>query len=191
MEVAVEAAPAVWEMLKEIVDNLSEGAEEFRNTLLKAKTTTERLRTNINAMRCGDPGADRKRLREDAHVFVKIVVKLSNMVKTHGTSHAVFSDLLGKMLALTNATQEFVMLLHVSSFSPSTPRPYCPMTAILAPSAVGLIAEDGRLGANLSRSRSSTQPKTLKLFGHIAAPRSALPNQSFNIPRMRDTSDEG
>lgn len=191
VEVAVEAAPVVWEMLKEIVDNLSEGAEEFRNTLLKAKSTTERLRTNINAMRCGDPGADRKRLREDAHVFVKIVVKLSNLVKTHGTSHAVFSDLLGKMLALTNATQEFVMLLHVSSFSPSTPRPYSPMTAILAPSAVGLIAEDGRLGANLSRSRSSTQPKTLKLFGHITAPRSALPNQSFNIPRMRDTSDEG
>ncbi|KAG2348422.1 hypothetical protein BDR05DRAFT_980623 [Suillus weaverae] len=192
MEVAVEAAPAVWEMLKEIVDNLSEGAEEFRNTLLKAKSTTERLRTNINAMRCGDPGADRKGLREDAHVFVKIVVKLSNLVKTHGTSHAVFSDLLGKMLALTNATQEFVMLLHVSSFSPSTtPRPYSPMTAILAPSAVGLIAEDGRLGANLSRSRSSTQPKTLKLFGHITTPRSALPNQSFNIPRMRDTSDEG
>lgn len=192
MEVAVEAAPAVWEMLKEIVDNLSEGAEEFRNTLLKAKSTTERLRTNINAMRCGDPGADRKGLREDAHVFVKIVVKLSNLVKTHGTSHAVFSDLLGKMLALTNATQEFVMLLHVSSFSPSTtPRPYSPMTAILAPSTVGLIAEDGRLGANLSRCRSSTQPKTLKLFGHITAPRSALPNQSFNIPRMRDTSDEG
>ncbi|KAG1849124.1 RAM signaling pathway protein-domain-containing protein [Suillus subalutaceus] len=191
VEVAVEAAPAVWEMLKEIVDNLSEGAEEFRNTLLKAKSTTERLRTNINAMRCGDPGADRKRLREDAHVFVKIVVKLSNLVKTHGTSHAVFSDLLGKMLALTNATQEFVMLLHVSSFSPSTPRPYSPMTAILAPSAVGLIAEDGRLGANLSRSRSSTQPKALKVFGHITAPRSALPNQSFNIPRIRDTSDEG
>ncbi|KAG0705293.1 RAM signaling pathway protein-domain-containing protein [Suillus ampliporus] len=192
MEVAVEAAPAVWEMLKEIVDNLSEGAEEFRNTLLKAKSTTERLRSNINAMRCGDPGADRKGLREDAHVFVKIVVKLSNMVKTHGTSHAVFSDLLGKMLALTHATQEFVMLLHVSSFSPSsTPRPYSPMTAILAPSAVRLTADDGRLGANLSRSRSSTQPKTLKLFGHITAPRSALPNQSFNIPRMRDTSDEG
>lgn len=192
MEVAVEAAPAVWEMLKEMVDNLSEGAEEFRNTLLKAKSTTERLRTNINAMRCGDPGADRKGLREDAHVFVKIVVKLSNLVKTHGTSHAVFSDLLGKMLALTNATQEFVMLLHVSSFSPSTtPRPYSPMTAILAPSTAGLIAEDGRLGANLSRCRSSTQPKTLKLFGHITAPRSALPNQSFNIPRMRDTSDEG
>lgn len=192
MEVAVEAAPAVWEMLKEIVDNLSEGAEEFRNTLLKAKSTTDRLRTNINAMRCGDLGADKKGLREDAHVFVKIVVKLSNLVKTHGTSHAVFSDLLGKMLALTNATQEFVMLLHVSSFSPSTtPRPYSPMTAILAPSTAGLIAEDGRLGANLSRCRSSTQPKTLKLFGHITAPRSALPNQSFNIPRMRDTSDEG
>lgn len=191
MEVAVKAAPAVWEMLKEIVDNLSEGAEEFRISLLKAKSTTERLRTNINAMRCGDPGADRKGLREDAHVFVKIVVKLSNLVKTHGTSHAVFSDLLGKMLALTNATQEFVMLLHVSSFSPSTPRPYSPLTAILAPSAVALIAEDGRLGANLSRSRSSTQPKALKLTGPITAPRSALPNQSFNIPRMRDTSDEG
>ena len=72
MEVAVEAAPAVWEVLKEIVENLSEGAEDIRNTLLKAKSTTERLRSNISAMRCG-AGADRKGLREDAHVFVKVI----------------------------------------------------------------------------------------------------------------------
>jgi hypothetical protein len=72
MEVAVEAAPAVWEVLKEIVENLSEGAEDIRNTLLKAKSTTERLRSSISAMRCG-AGADRKGLREDAHVFVKVI----------------------------------------------------------------------------------------------------------------------
>jgi hypothetical protein len=73
MEIAVEAAPAVWEMLKGIVDNLSEGADDIRNTLLKARSTTERLRSNISTMRCGDPGADRKGLREDAHVFVKVI----------------------------------------------------------------------------------------------------------------------
>lgn len=73
MEIAVEAAPAVWEMLKEIVDNLSEGADDVRNTLLKARSTTERLRSNISAMRCGDPGAARRGLREDAHVFVKVI----------------------------------------------------------------------------------------------------------------------
>jgi hypothetical protein len=76
MEIAVGAAPAVWEMLKDIVDNLSEGAGDLRNTLLKAESTTGRLRSNIGAMRCGEPGADKKALREDAHVFVKVITFL-------------------------------------------------------------------------------------------------------------------
>ncbi|KIJ63249.1 hypothetical protein HYDPIDRAFT_29512 [Hydnomerulius pinastri MD-312] len=217
MEAAVDSAPAVWEMMKEIVTSLSETpgtSQDIENSLIKAGAITERLRANIIATRVGDPASDRKALREDAHVFVKTVVKLSNVIKTYGSSHALFPDLRAKMVALTNSTQEFVMLLHVSSFSPSsTPRPYSPMTGVLAHSnftngisssnyATGLQSnfaittanggagagggglEDNRLGANLSRSRSTQQPKALKLVAPGSSrdiPRSALPSQSFNI----------
>ncbi|KAG6335723.1 hypothetical protein ID866_3365 [Astraeus odoratus] len=188
MERAVDAAPAVWEMMKELCTSMSESSEDIDGALCKAKIITERLRTNLHATRCGDPASDRKALREDAHVFVKTVVKLSNVIKAHGSTHALFPDLRAKMVSLTNSTQEFVMLLHVSSFSPSvTPRPYSPMTNGLPPH-VAAIVEDNRLGASLSRSRSAQQPKALKLVAPPARelPRSALPNQTFNInPPLR------
>ncbi|KAH7889999.1 RAM signaling pathway protein-domain-containing protein [Phlebopus sp. FC_14] len=207
MEAAVDSAPAVWEMMKEIVGSMPDtpaSSQDVQESLSNATAVTERLRANIVAMRSGDPSSDRKALREDAHVFVKTVVKLSNVIKTYGSSHALFPDLRAKMIALTNSTQEFVMLLHVSSFSPSlTPRPYTPITNILQSNFNGGI-EDYRLGTNLSRSRSTQQPKTLKLVAPSTRelPRSALPHQSFNIAlpqrygdgikdRTRDAADEG
>lgn len=77
------------------------------------------------------------------------------------------------------------MLLHVSSFSPSsTPLPYSPMTSTPVHStnaAANLRGLDDKLGASLSRSWSTHQPKALKLVA--PGSRSALPNQSqFNIP---------
>ncbi|KAF8842515.1 hypothetical protein BDN67DRAFT_1035971 [Paxillus ammoniavirescens] len=192
MEAAVESAPAVWDTMKEIVGSLSEmpgTSQDIQDSIEKAKDITERLRANILSTRAGDPAADRKALREDAHMFVKTVVKLSNVIKTYGSSHALFPDLRAKMVALTNSTQEFVMLLHVSSFSPSTtPRPYSPVTKGLAQFANGAGSgnrlENFRLGTNLSRSRSTQQPNTLKLAVPWSSniSRSALPSQSqFHI----------
>ncbi|KAL4065259.1 RAM signaling pathway protein-domain-containing protein [Scleroderma citrinum] len=183
MERAVDAAPAVWEMMKEFTTSTSASLDtdhDIDESLAKAKIVTERLRTNLHATRCGDPASDRKALREDAHVFVKTVVKMSNIIKAHGSTHALFPDLRAKVISLTNSTQEFVMLLHVSSFSPSaTPRPYSPMTNVLHPSNI----DENKLGASLSRSRSAQQPKALKLVAPPVRelPRSALPNQTFNI----------
>ncbi|KAI6117554.1 RAM signaling pathway protein-domain-containing protein, partial [Pisolithus croceorrhizus] len=186
MERAVDAAPAVWEMMKEFVTSVSEPpatSQDLDDALARAKIVTERLRTNLHATRCGDPASDRKALREDAHVFVKIVVKLSSIIKAHGCSHALFPDLRDKMVLLTNSTQEFLMLLHVSSFSPSaTPHPYSPMTSVPQPNLASHL-DDNKLGASLSRSRSAQQPKALKLSALPTRelPRSALPYQTFNI----------
>lgn len=81
------------------------------------------------------------------------------------------------------------MLLHVSSFSPSSALlPYSPMTSTPVHSTnatANLRGLDDKLGASLSRSWSTHQPKALKLVppGSANLPRSALPNQSqFNIP---------
>jgi hypothetical protein len=91
------------------------------------------------------------------------------------------------MVKLTNSTEEFVILLHVSSFSPSlTPRPYSPML-VGASTQTGLLSapEDSRLGPSLSRSRSAQAAASLKVVAPSKdGPRSALPLQTFNLPSI-------
>lgn len=74
MRLAVEAAPDVWEMMDEILsENDNQDAMlDARDNLMRAKIVTERLRENIGAVQQGHPAADKKTLREDAHVFVKV-----------------------------------------------------------------------------------------------------------------------
>ncbi|RPD66340.1 hypothetical protein L226DRAFT_566785 [Lentinus tigrinus ALCF2SS1-7] len=199
MRSAVEAAPEIWELMDEMLD--AEGADEkdeFREMLGRAKDVTERLRGSIAAVQEGahSQAVDGKALRDDAHIFVKTVIQLSNALKTRGAAggggltpaasiaagqapaanpNPLSSTLRTKMVKLTNATQEFVMLLHVSSFS-SAPTPslrsYSPMVGLAAqpsplptPSPMftpGL--EDGRLASNLSRNRSANPSWGSKLL---------------------------
>jgi len=88
------------------------------------------------------------------------------------------------MVKLTNSTEEFVILLHVSSFSPSsTPRSHSPMLNV-GSTQIGLPgAPEDRLGPNLSRSRSAQAAASQKLaVSSREGPRSALPMQTFNVP---------
>ncbi|KAH9857083.1 RAM signaling pathway protein-domain-containing protein [Lenzites betulinus] len=189
MKAAVEAAPEIWEMMDEVLDSedpSTNGRDEFRAVLARAKDVTERLRQSIAAVQEGAhiQGVDGKALHDDARIFVKTVIQLSNALKTRGTpggpsvSTALSSTLRTKMVRLTNATQEVVMLLHVSSFSPApTPglRSYSPMVGLAAGAGVGGHAsplpstptpgiEDGRLGSNISRSRGANPSMGAKLF---------------------------
>ena len=75
MEAAVESAPATWDLMQEMVESMSETPElsgDFRDSIDKAKIVTERLRVNIVTVRAGDPTADRRALRDNAHLFVKV-----------------------------------------------------------------------------------------------------------------------
>lgn len=69
---AVRTAPNVWSMLEEISDEMQDAPVDLRDSLAKAKAVTQRLGENIKAIQDGLPNADRKALREDAHVFVKV-----------------------------------------------------------------------------------------------------------------------
>ncbi|KAF7978692.1 hypothetical protein HWV62_44951 [Athelia sp. TMB] len=184
MRGAVEAAPVVWEMMDSILSESRDTGSDVGETLTKAKVITYRLRENINAMQMALPTADKKALKEDAHVFVKTVVQLSNVIKSYGATHAVPSDLRSRMVKLTNSTQEFVILLHVSSFSiSSTPLPYSPMIVSATPTGLLAMPEDSRLGASLSRSRSAQATVSSKLaLSTRDGPKSALPSQGFNVP---------
>jgi hypothetical protein len=204
MTVAVDAAPAVWELMDGILVDVVDTNKEVRASLEKAKDLTKRLGDNIRAVRQGDGAADRKGLRDDAHMFVKVtstnclhllplkftyqmVVQLSNVVKTYGDAHPVSSTLRSRMVRLTNSTEEFVILLHVSSFSPSsTPRPYSPMLS--APAVhTGTLGEEPRLAPSLSRSRSVQPSPSSKLSASVSrdSPRSALPSQTFVLPTIQ------
>lgn len=81
METAVDSAPAIWELMEEMVESMSETpglSGDFRDSIDKAKIVTERLRVNIVAVRTGDPAADRIALRDNAHLFVKVSQLRSN-----------------------------------------------------------------------------------------------------------------
>jgi hypothetical protein len=129
----------------------------------------------------------------------QLVVYLSTNVKSYVDSHPLTAALRANMVKLTNATEEFVILLHVSSFAtPSTPRPYTPLTNGLSSNSavIGAASDDPQLGGHLTRSRSAqaNTPKTV-----IALPRemphSALPQQTFRIPPIshqpRTTAEAG
>ncbi|KAH9945938.1 RAM signaling pathway protein-domain-containing protein [Epithele typhae] len=194
MKAAVEAAPEIWDMMDEVLDvEASDADDDFRDMLARAKAVTERLRRSIAAVQEGgfSQVADGKALHDDAHLFVKTVIQLSRALKTRGTVPSatpaasiangatsastptpppLSSTLRTKMVRLTNATQEFVMLLHVSSFSPApTPglRSHSPMVGFMnggltpqppltpMPMSSPSFLDESRLGSNLSRARSA------------------------------------
>lgn len=126
------------------------------------------------------------------YFWCQTVVQLSNVVKTYGGAHSA-TTLRSNLVKLTNSTEEFAILLHVSSFSPlpsATGRPYSPMPGSPVPSAAsntGLslaLPEEYRVGSSLSRSRSAQPSPSSKLAlpPSQEQPRSALPSQSFKVP---------
>jgi len=181
---ALNAAPVIWEMIGEILGDSHETKEDLKAILNQAKEVAERLRRNIQAIQDGIPAVDRRPLHDDARTFAKTVIQLSSAVKTHIAAHPLSSTVRTKMVKLTNATEEFVILLHVSSFSPaSTPRPYSPLVAHPSPLGIHGNHEDGKLGANLSRTRSALPSSSSKLAPSMREPPySALPHQTFAIP---------
>ena len=217
MNKAVEAAPPVWTMMDSITADISEQRDDIQEMLVRAERVTEQLKSDILLLRDG-MYVDRKSLRNDAHLFVKVsstildthcgahdtrsmfqlVVHLSTDVKTYVDSHPLSTALRANMVKLTNATEEFVILLHVSSFSnTSTPRPYTPLVNGLSSNSaiIGAVSEDSHLGASLSRSRSAlTTPSRTMTAPSKDMPLSALPQQAFRIPpiphRIRKTPTE-
>jgi hypothetical protein len=88
------------------------------------------------------------------------------------------------MVKLTNATEVFVILLHVSSFANTpTPRPHTPLVNGLSSNSAMFSAtsDDTHLSVGITRSRSAQAAGTPKA-AHREVPHSALPHQTFRIP---------
>ncbi|KAJ8462762.1 hypothetical protein ONZ45_g17817 [Pleurotus djamor] len=194
MKEAVDVAPTVWDMMDDILADVLHSDADVRECLTRAKMVTDRLRDAIRAIVEGTGKADKKSMRDDAHIFLKSVVQLSNVLKTYGSGIMVPPPLKSNMVKLTNATEEFAILLHVSSFSPSaTPRSYSPMLSttmnlsglLNPPHSASASTEETRLVSSLSRSRSAQPSASMKHRFQQEPPRSALPSQTFKIPTVR------
>jgi RAM signalling pathway protein len=71
MSKAVEAAPPVWAMMDSILADLPENREDIKETLVKAQHVTQQLKTDISLLQDGT-NVERKSLRNDAYLFVKV-----------------------------------------------------------------------------------------------------------------------
>lgn len=72
MRAALDAAPAIWVMTSEILEEAKDRNEDLKQILHKAKEAAERLGHNIDAIQEGTPAVDRKPLHDDARGFAKV-----------------------------------------------------------------------------------------------------------------------
>jgi hypothetical protein len=71
MSKVVEAAPPVWAMMDSILADLPENREDIKETLVRAQSVTQQLKTDISLLQDGT-NVERKSLRNDAYLFVKV-----------------------------------------------------------------------------------------------------------------------
>lgn len=211
MKVAVDIAPSIWESMETLADDVS-AKFNISEALVNAKALTRRLSDNIKAVRESDPAADRKALRDDATAFAKAVILLCNVFKNHGAERPIPADLRANMILLMNATEESVMLLHVSSFSPSANRPYSPLVsagsgfglptpglgASSSPSSTaGGSGEDARefkIGSGITTTRHALQSNNARpgLYNPgVAVSRAQVPYQGFKAPPFTRLDSKG
>ncbi|EIN07514.1 hypothetical protein PUNSTDRAFT_136193 [Punctularia strigosozonata HHB-11173 SS5] len=183
MRRTIEAALPVWEMLEEIAKDESGAVPPAE--LARAQAVTTSFDGHLRRVESGD-ATERSALRDDAHVFVKTVIHLANLMKPYAGPQV--APLRAKMHELSNATEETVILLHASSFSPpATPRSHSPMVFGQPNGGLSVLGSDldgGRLGVNLSRSRSAQTAKAPQAVSSPReVPRSAAPHQqTFKLP---------
>ncbi|KAF7359288.1 Leucine-rich repeat-containing protein SOG2 [Mycena sanguinolenta] len=198
IQAAVEVAPTVWDMMEQTLGDALDA--DVRETLDRARAVTRRLADVTRSMQEGGDGAlDRKVLREDSNLFLKIVVQLSNVIKTYGGAHPTLRS---NLVKLTNSTEEFAILLHVSSFSPlpsSNGRPYSPMPASPALSTTSIsysaithphnhVNGNSSFSSNAATGLGLGPPEEYRVASSLSRSRSAQPSPSSKlaIPPAQD-----
>ncbi|KAF8580905.1 hypothetical protein K439DRAFT_1414926 [Ramaria rubella] len=181
MEAATETAGSVWRMMDEVLHTTKETSTELLESLQLSQDITKLLKQKIQGMRGGAVDGDRKAFWEDAHLFVKAVVSVLTILKAYSVSHPFSAILRSNIAKLTQSTQDFAILLQVSSFSPApTPAPYSLVTGGL-PSMPSKLSSGGisrSRSAQASQTPSSIKPKSGELR---EVPWSALPHQTFKL----------
>jgi len=140
------------------------------------------------------------------------VILLCNVFKNHGAERPLPPDLRTNMIQLMNATEESVMLLHVSSFSPSANRPYSPLISAgigfglstpslgaspstsLTTGGSGEDMRDFRIGSGITTTRNALQsnnPRQGLYNSSAAVSRMQAPHQGFKVPSFTRLDNRG
>ncbi|KAF9052665.1 RAM signaling pathway protein-domain-containing protein [Panaeolus papilionaceus] len=117
VRVAVQIAPSVWQMIEETMSQEMLTKLDLKDNLETARFVTKKLTTMLTAFDDKDTEFDINLLREHGHLFLRTLVRLSNILKQSGGAQTS-SSLKASMVKLTNATENFAILLHVSSSPP-------------------------------------------------------------------------
>ncbi|WVQ78593.1 hypothetical protein IAT38_000679 [Cryptococcus sp. DSM 104549] len=104
---------------------------ELLHLLSVAEQITTALRESLMGLRADPMAYATTTLPDDAQAFIKIVVKVSELVKTLSAGHSFPSEVRQALGRLTQATRECAILIQVSSLRPgnATPAPIPPASA--------------------------------------------------------------
>jgi hypothetical protein len=75
----VDFAPVVWDQIEEAIGDLATSNQDIHESIEQARSVTKRLSDDVAIMSEGYSDADKRLLRENAHLFVKVctvIVKL-------------------------------------------------------------------------------------------------------------------
>lgn len=72
VEGAIEVAPGVWNMIEDTFAEVAASNSSIRESLRKARAVTGKLAETIKAVYTVDSSVNRKMLRDDAHLFLKV-----------------------------------------------------------------------------------------------------------------------
>lgn len=78
IQLALEAAPSVWQLTEELMQDDTTLREELNETLQKAKDGTDRLRNALRAVT--NDASSKKTLRDDAHAFISVSSTISSLI---------------------------------------------------------------------------------------------------------------
>ncbi|KAF8969948.1 RAM signaling pathway protein-domain-containing protein [Flammula alnicola] len=189
---SVEIAPTVWDQIERALSDVVITKADLRENIEKARSATRNLARNIADLSEEDSEIDRRLLRENAHAFLKTIVQLSNILKTHSNPRSIPATLRSNMVKLANSTQDLVILLQVPSISPSTPRSSSPTSYLkyAAYNSSSYPMEDNQLSSSLSRTRSAqatsnTAKKSLSSPYDGLQPVSQLSIKASSVRRLR------
>lgn len=98
---------------------------ELLDLLSSAEQTTSNLRESLMGIRASPRNHSASGLPDDAQEFIKIVIKVSGLVKVISQNHPFTPDVRSSISRLTQATRECAILMQVSSLRPTgfTPAP--------------------------------------------------------------------
>ena len=137
------------------------------------------------------------------------MILLCNVFKSHGAERPLPTDLRANMILLMNATEESVMLLHVSSFSPSINRPYSPLVNVgngfglstpsfgpspspsLTTGGSGEDVRDFKIGSGITTTRNALQSNNARPAPYSARAGAQVPYQGFKVPPFTRLENKG